>query len=301
MDRQLTVVDHALSAATPIIDSYSDTTSKVFLRMGQSVAGVPTNTYTFTRNSNGFLAITGNQAIANRGLSINAPIEIAAEIATTPTAAASKGIIALSTSHLLQWTTNAIATIRNFLGASTSLTANTIPMATDAITLADSTITKSGSAYTITGSLNVTSTENVVGNFSVATNKFNVTAASGNTAIAGTLGVTGAATFSSTATVATSLAIGSGTAITKVLKGTVTIDPASINATTVSSQTFTLTGAATSDSLTLNPPAAGLTAGLLVCQYFVSAANTITIVFYNTTGGSIDEPSASWTYHISRS
>lgn len=37
----------------------------------------------------------------------------------------------------------------------------------------------------------VTGTENVTGNFSVATNKFNVTAASGNTTVAGTLGVTG--------------------------------------------------------------------------------------------------------------
>jgi signal transduction histidine kinase len=99
MDRQLTVVDHALSAATPIIDSYSDTTSKVFLRMGQSVAGVPTNTYTFTRNSNGFLAITGNQAIANRGLSINAPIEIAAEIATTPTGGDPAILEALQQAH----------------------------------------------------------------------------------------------------------------------------------------------------------------------------------------------------------
>lgn len=88
--------------------------------------------------------------------------------------------------------------------------------------------------------------------------------------------------------------------ITRVLKGTVTINPASINATTVSSQTFTLTGAVVGDSLTLNPPAAGLTAGLLVMQCFVSAADTITVVFYNTTGAPIDEGSASWNYLIHR-
>ncbi|MDP9246209.1 MAG: hypothetical protein M3O64_06080, partial [Chloroflexota bacterium] len=38
----------------------------------------------------------------------------------------------------------------------------------------------------------------VTGDLAVATNKFNVTAATGNTTIAGTLGVTGAGTFSST-------------------------------------------------------------------------------------------------------
>lgn len=101
--------------------------------------------------------------------------------------------------------------------------------------------------------------------------------------------------------VATSIAIGSGTAITKVVKGTVTIDPASINATTFSSQTFTLTGAVAGDSLIFTPPAAGLTSGVIVTQSFVSAADTITVVFYNFTGGAIDLASASWTYTLIRS
>lgn len=106
---------------------------------------------------------------------------------------------------------------------------------------------------------------------------------------------------SGAATVPISLGIGGGTTLTKILKGAVTIDPASINATTVSSQTFTLTGAVVGDSLVLNPPAAGLTAGLVIGQYFVSAANTITIVLYNTTGAPIDEASASWIYKLVRS
>lgn len=41
------------------------------------------------------------------------------------------------------------------------------------------------------GNTAIAGTANVVGNFSIATNKFNVTAASGNTTVAGTLGVTG--------------------------------------------------------------------------------------------------------------
>lgn len=92
----------------------------------------------------------------------------------------------------------------------------------------------------------------------------------------------------------------SGTVINKILRGSVTINPASVAANTVASQTFTLTGAATGDSLTLNPPAAGLTAGLLVLQSFVSATDTITVVFFNTTGSPIDQASGTWTYQTTR-
>lgn len=60
---------------------------------------------------------------------------------------------------------------------------------------------------TVTGTFATTGAYNVVGNFSVNTNKFNVTAASGNTTIAGTLGVTGAATLSSTLDVTGNVAV----------------------------------------------------------------------------------------------
>lgn len=103
------------------------------------------------------------------------------------------------------------------------------------------------------------------------------------------------------AAIATSVNIGSGTVITKVVKGTVTVDPASVNADTVSSQTFTLTGAVVGDSLILNPPAAGLTAGMVVGQWFVSDADQITIVFFNQTGAPIDLASADWNYTLIRS
>lgn len=61
-----------------------------------------------------------------------------------------------------------------------------------------------GGAASLSSTLGVTkaalfsSTVAIVGDVAVNTNKFTVTAASGNTTIAGTLGVTGAATFSST-------------------------------------------------------------------------------------------------------
>lgn len=88
--------------------------------------------------------------------------------------------------------------------------------------------------------------------------------------------------------------------ITKVLRGTFTVDPASIGAATFSSQTFTLTGATVGDNLTVNVPAAGLTSGIMVGQATVSAANTVTVAFYNFTGGAIDLASASWSYSIIR-
>lgn len=83
-------------------------------------------------------------------------------------------------------------------------------------------------------------------------------------------------------------------------RGTVTINPASIAANSVSTQSFTLTGAVVGDSLTLNVPAAGLTTGLLVLQAWVSATNEIKVTFQNTTGGAIDEASSSWNYTLFR-
>ena len=92
---------------------------------------------------------------------------------------------------------------------------------------------------------------------------------------------------------------GRGTAINKI-KGTVSINPTIISATTTSSQNFTLTGAVVGDSLVLNLSAAGLTTGLLVTQCYVSAADTITIVFWNPTIVPIDEPAGNWTYQLVR-
>lgn len=70
------------------------------------------------------------------------------------------------------------------------------------------------------------------------------------------------------------------------------LNPASVALTSVSTQTFTVTGLSTSDTVVVNPPS--LTAGLLVTNCFVSAANTLSITFYNTTGSAIDELVATW-------
>jgi len=65
------------------------------------------------------------------------------------------------------------------------------------------------------------------------------------------------------------------------------IDLASINATSYSTQTFTVEGLDINDTITVNPPA--LTSGLYLVSYRVSAADTLSLTFYNSTGGAIDE------------
>jgi hypothetical protein len=99
---------------------------------------------------------------------------------------------------------------------------------------------------------------------------------------------------------ATSLAIGGGTVIAKVLKGSVTINPASVAGNTVADQTFTLTGAVVGDVVELNVPTAGITAGLNVIMAWISATDTVKVRFHNTTGGAIDEASATWFYKLTR-
>lgn len=117
-----------------------------------------------------------------------------------------------------------------------------------------------------------------------------------NVTMSGTLAVAGALTAP------VSLAVGStGTALTTIIRGQVTLDPASVGSTTVADQAITITGAAVNDTVIVNPPTTALTAGLLVLQSHVSVANTVTVRLYNTTGAPIDLASGSWTYCLIRS
>jgi hypothetical protein len=90
------------------------------------------------------------------------------------------------------------------------------------------------------------------------------------------------------------LNIGSGSDVTKITKAVVSIDPPSIAAGAVADVAVTVTGAVVGDSVVVNPPTAGLTAGLLVCQARVSAANTVTVRLHNASAGVIDEAAANW-------
>ncbi len=98
------------------------------------------------------------------------------------------------------------------------------------------------------------------------------------------------------------LAVGaSGTVITKILKGTVAVNPSSLLTMTGEELAVTLTGAEVGDAVILHPPAAGLTTGMLVGQAYVSAADTVTVQIFNASGGTINEASANWIYCLIRS
>lgn len=117
------------------------------------------------------------------------------------------------------------------------------------------TLTVGTGATTLGGSLNVTGTSTLAGmtattgsfsstlaatsDFSINTNKFNVTASSGNTTIAGTLGVTGATTLSSTASVAGRLTVSTGGSAITAAAGAV----GSGSTAGTDASTFTFTGA----------------------------------------------------------
>ena len=71
-------------------------------------------------------------------------------------------------------------------------------------------------------------------------------------------------------------------------------DLANIAANTVSSQTFTLTGLSVNDFVIVNPPL--LSAGLLLSANSKATADErLLLVLQNTTGGGIDEASATFT------
>ena len=99
---------------------------------------------------------------------------------------------------------------------------------------------------------------------------------------------------SQNATFAGSVAIGGGTAITKVLSATATLDFPSISSSDTHTLTMTVTGAVAGDSVFIGVPAA-LDANL-IWSGSVTAADTVTIRMHNASGASVDP--ASGTYRV---
>lgn len=98
--------------------------------------------------------------------------------------------------------TGTAAILGSYSGTDANVGITITPQGTGVVTVS--------SAATISGALTGSSTANIVGNFSIATNKFNVTAASGNTVVAGTLGVTGQITGNLTGNVTGNVSGSSG-------------------------------------------------------------------------------------------
>lgn len=87
----------------------------------------------------------------------------------------------------------------------------------------------------------------------------------------------------------------SGSVIKKAVASTVSINPASIGATTRVGTTFTVTGAATGDMILMSPPT-GLNDDLLFVGAKITATDTATVYLYNPTGGGIDDGALTWEY-----
>lgn len=120
-----------------------------------------------------------------------------------------------------------------------------------------------------------------------------VESANGFIADAGGMAVTGGI-------ISDTITLGGGTTINTIVRGTVAIDPASIASAAVGETSVTITGATVGDTVVLSPPTAGLTAGLGLLDARVSAANTVKVRIANLSGGSVDEPSGTWTYMLIR-
>ena len=91
------------------------------------------------------------------------------------------------------------------------------------------------------------------------------------------------------------LQIGDNDMVYGIEFGTVAIDPANLNATTRGATTFTLTGAATTDIIIVNPPS-DLNDDLIFAGAAVTAADTVSIYLYNPTASSIDQASKTFSY-----
>jgi hypothetical protein len=93
--------------------------------------------------------------------------------------------------------------------------------------------------------------------------------------------------------------VGEGATVTRILRGSASLDFPSINAVSQADLTITVTGAAVGDTVVLGLPAAP-TAGITF-NAFVSAANTVTVRATNVTAGAIDPAAAVYTVLVMRS
>jgi hypothetical protein len=90
-----------------------------------------------------------------------------------------------------------------------------------------------------------------------------------------------------------------GTSLTQIRVYSQSLDVASVAANTSAEQTFTVTGLATTDKVFVNKPS--VSAGLVVGNARVSAANTLALTFGNLTAAPIDPAAETYTIVAFRS
>lgn len=90
----------------------------------------------------------------------------------------------------------------------------------------------------------------------------------------------------------------SGTILTLEMVYVPNLTPAIVNAGTFSTQTFAVVGLATTDTVTVNPPA--VANGLILAGFRVSAADTLELRWYNPTGGNLTPTAGVYRVRASR-
>lgn len=91
--------------------------------------------------------------------------------------------------------------------------------------------------------------------------------------------------------------VNGGSSINAMVGGTTSIGSwASISAGQTGSRTFTVTGAATSDVIIVNPLTSGLATGLVFNGARITAADTVTVWITNISAGSLTPASGTWSY-----
>ena len=94
----------------------------------------------------------------------------------------------------------------------------------------------------------------------------------------------------------------SGTAISRIMKGTVSIVVGTNAAAAETDVTATITGVAAGDSVVLTPLAAAAEAGLAVALVWVSAADQITVRFTNlNAAAALSGSTSNWQYLVVKS
>lgn len=95
---------------------------------------------------------------------------------------------------------------------------------------------------------------------------------------------------------------GTGTVITKMLKGTASVVVPNAAAAAEADISVTITGVAVGDSVTMNPPDASAETGLGVVLVWVSAADTVKVRITNlNASAALVGSTSNWTYLVVRS
>jgi len=156
----------------------------------------------------------------------------------------------------------------------------------------------STAAFTGVGNASTTGTFTVVGTTTLGTN-FYVDAV-GNASTSGTYIVTGSTTLTTltvTNEVVTNSTIGGGTAITKLMHGTVALNPPSIAAITTGIATNTLSGATADMKCFVQAPTA--LNDELIQKGCTTTADVIGVYIYNAASSTaVDDGSLNWGYFL---